>query len=98
MNKILNNMYDGLKKVYDWLNHNELMLNINKTKWMMRITIKKCELNDSHTLKMGVNVIERVHTIKDLGIIPNDKWNMDDQIRNCIRKWRMVSDEKKTTT
>lgn len=75
---------EDLNRIYNWLNEKRLMLNIDKTKWMLIARGKpKCKLID---VKIANNNIERVSQMKYLGIILDDKLCFEQQVKNCMKK------------
>lgn len=84
INEAISLMNDDLKRIFSWLNTNKLMLNVDKTKWMI-LHKKKIDVTNL-TLKINKKEIERVSKIKYLGVILNDKLNLNDQIEKCIAK------------
>lgn len=80
----INNMNDDLNVIYKWLNEKKLMLNIEKTKWML---IEKGKIRDTNlNVKIANNEIERVSKMKYLGIVIDDKLCFEDQVETCRKK------------
>lgn len=44
------------------------------------------DMNNKNIVKIGTETIERVHVIKYLGILMDDKLNFDEQARQCTAK------------
>jgi hypothetical protein len=70
VDSIINNLQEELRGIQDWLSNNNLVLNIDKTKFM----IIKCKYNtinrnNNLILKIHNTHIEQVETFKYLGII-----------------------------
>lgn len=78
--------YD-LQKIYKWLNINKLLLNIDKTKWML-ITRKNNIAHMPVELKIEIagKEIQKVNFIKYLGFIIDDKITLNEQIKQVIKK------------
>lgn len=73
-----------LGRIYEWLNANKLILNVNKTKWML--ISKNCNNIQTNNVQInGIN-IERVHSIKYLGIQIDEKLKFDNQIMELVKK------------
>lgn len=73
-----------LNKVSDWLKLKKLMLNVKKTKYMV-ITNKSMEGN-IQPLRLEEQEIERVESLKYLGVIVDDKLSFNDHVDYTIRK------------
>lgn len=84
LTEAMNLMNNELNNIFLWLSENKLMLNVEKTKWMLLSNKKNNNVNLS--LKIGGKEIEKVNKIKYLGVAINDKLNMNDQIQKCISK------------
>lgn len=84
INEAISIMNDDLIRVFAWLNVNKLMLNVEKTKWML--LHKKKQENMNLILEINGKVIERVDKIKYLGVIINDRLSLNDQIEKCTSK------------
>ena len=69
---------DELIKLNDWLINNRLVLNTNKTQFML-FTKKKTETEDV-TIKFNNQVISRVSTVKFLGVNIDDKLTWHEHI------------------
>jgi hypothetical protein len=76
---------NDLEILYNWINFSKLALNINKTKFMI-ITHKKKIDYDNVIIKIGENIVERVHEIKYLGIIIDDKLTFNSHMKYIQRK------------
>jgi hypothetical protein len=76
VNEIYNDMQHDLNLIYSWLYNNLLSINISKTKYMIFHSDKKT-IVDNHSLHIHNQEIERVNSIKYLGlhIQSNLKWN-----------------------
>lgn len=73
-----------LMEIYKWLNFNKLSLNVNKTKWMLVNRSKKEQIN-SIDVSIGDYKIDRVNSIKYLGIILDEKLNFDEQVNELVK-------------
>lgn len=68
-----------------WLKVNKLMINVNKTKWMM-INGKNVNITNQHSLQIANETIERVECIKYLGVQIDDKLTFEKHIQTCTNK------------
>lgn len=84
-NNAINKMNHDLKLIYNWLNTNKLMLNVNKTKWIKISNNKINDVNCTNKVKIGDEEIEQVKCIKYLGIQIDDNLKMDSQINQLIK-------------
>ena len=76
-----------LIKLVMWLNINKLSLNIDKTKYII-FSIKK-KVKDMPDVTVGANVVERVKSIKFLGVIIDENVSWTEHIyyiKNKISK------------
>lgn len=74
---------DDLKKIENWLNENKLSLNKSKTNYMM---LSRGNINDNlDDVMIEQTKIDRVNSIKYLGIILVDKLNFQEQINVCAK-------------
>ena len=67
-----NLMNSELEKVFQWLNTNKLSLNAKKTSYMIFSKNKKSE---NFQIKIGNDILSRVHQAKYLGVIIDDRLN-----------------------
>lgn len=77
-------MNSDLEKVLNWLNVNKLKLNVDKTKWMI-FGYKKNDIQEK-ILQIDNIKIERVNTIKYLGIIISENLKMEEQVNKIVSK------------
>ena len=76
-----------LDRYYNYFTYNKLTVNQGKTKYMVfhnKRDISKLKLHSTCNIMMNGVVLERVKTIKFLGICINDKLNWDDH-KNSIK-------------
>lgn len=81
IDEAIDKMNEDLTLIYEWLNVNKLSLNYEKTKWMI---LGKESTN--RNIKINGKIIERVNNIKYLGVILDDKLNMNEQILKTTKK------------
>jgi hypothetical protein len=75
---------EDLKILYDWINYNNLALNINKTKYMI---ITRKHLNAENVdVKIGGVEIERVPELKYLGVIIDEKLSFSAHLKYIKKK------------
>lgn len=74
-----------LNNLYKWLCGNRLKLNINKTKYMI-LTRRNINEDDITELKINDEILQRVNSIKYLGIIIDSKLKFEDHINYTIEK------------
>ena len=69
-----------LEKLVDWLNINKLLLNINKTHFMV-FSLTKKRIAADIVIRIREDVISRVYFTKFIGVIIDSqlKWNEDIQ-------------------
>lgn len=79
---------EDLERVFKWLNANKLSLNLKKTKWMSFFPHRLSSRN-VHNVCINGSIIERVHSMKYLGIIIDDKLNFNEQIDSVAKKSAM---------
>ena len=84
-NELAVNLNSNLKKVNDWLQMNELSLNISKTKYMVCGTSQRIHKFDDVSLSVGENEIERVDTFKYLGVWFDPIFKWDHHIQNSSK-------------
>lgn len=84
INTAIEKLNDDLNRVYNWLNARKLMLNIDKTKWML-IARSKIE-GKLPEVKIDNIVIERVSQMKYLGIVIVEKIKFEQQVNICMKK------------
>ena len=65
-----------LSKYINYFNMNKLSLNESKTKYM--VFTQKKTASSSPTLKINDSILERVHSIKFLGVVLNDRLDWRD--------------------
>lgn len=78
-------MQNDLNNLYTWLCANRLKLNINKTKYMV-ITRKNINDEDLSGLKINNESIQKVNSIKYLGIIIDNKLKFEEHINYIVEK------------
>ena len=78
-------MNTELKSIYKWLLANKLTINIQKTNFMI-LARKKIPLDDSISIRINNLSIDRVKSIKFLGVTINEKLNWANHIRNISKK------------
>lgn len=81
----ISKMNEDLELIYEWLNENKLMLNIKKTNWMV-ISRNVVEIDNSHEVKIGNEIINRVNSIKFLGVVIDEKLTLKEQTAICTKK------------
>ena len=69
--------YD-LRSFTDWFKANKLSLNTSKTNYML-FCLEKIDQNE-HSIKIGVDVIQRTNSCKFLGIMIDDKFTWSEHI------------------
>lgn len=85
VNSAIQKMNQDLILINNWLNSNKLTLNVNKTKWML---VNRNDTADTNlpVVKIENEIIEKVSTIKYLGIQIDDKLSFKEQVTICNRK------------
>lgn len=84
INVAISKMQMALNNLYTWLCGNRLKLNINKTKYMI---ITRRNFNDLNVeLKINNESIQRVDSIKYLGIIIDNKLKFEEHIKYTVAK------------
>lgn len=83
--KSIEKVNNDLEKIQEYMNINKLKINKKKTKWMI-FSRDEVNVNQSQKVKMGTDEIERVETIKYLGVIMDEKLNFEEQASVCIKK------------
>jgi hypothetical protein len=78
-------MQEEMARIYEWLCRNKLKLNASKTK-MMILTNKKNVNKDEIKIEIENDKIERVSTIKYLGIMIDDRLNMHENVQFLCKK------------
>ena len=68
------------KKIAEWLQVNKLSMNIKKTQYM--IFSLKTTIITNNKVCINNNILERVYSIKFLGMIVNSKLNWNEHIKN----------------
>lgn len=76
---------EDLGRINKWLNANKLKLNISKTKCML-INREKDLNEDDITIKINADEIEKVNSIKYLGMIIDDHLKMSEHVEYIIKK------------
>lgn len=85
MDDAINKTNSDLIEIDKWLKRNKLMINVNKTKWMM-ISKKNIDMTKQHNLQIDNEKIEKVKCIKYLGVQIDDKITFENQIETCTSK------------
>lgn len=86
LNEAIRKMNEDLERIYNWLNVNKLLLNVSKTKWMS--IIKNNNRNvyiRTNNVKIAGNEIEKVKSIKYLGILLDEKLNFDNHVDELVK-------------
>ena len=88
--RLQNYVNSDLKKISNWLNSNKLLLNMEKTCYML---FKKRNQNKDFELNIAINnsIIKKVSSVKYLGVNIDDKLNFKQHSINVIRKIRKNS-------
>jgi hypothetical protein len=81
-------MQEEMARIYEWLCRNKLKLNASK-KRMMILTNKKSVNKDDIKIEIENDKIERVSTIKYLGIMVDDRLNMQENVQFLCKKIAM---------
>lgn len=81
-----------LNEIGKWLKQNKLIINAKKTKLMM-VNKNKNEPFTQNTLKIDDEAIEKVESIKYLGVQIDNRLNFEEHIQTCTnnlaKKYRM---------
>lgn len=75
-------MNSDLENIFKWLNQNKLKINVTKSKWMIVCQNRVANVN---SILLNNVEIERVKTIKYLGVIIDDHLKFQDHL-NAIKK------------
>ena len=88
INTLFKTVNDELIKINEWFSANKLSLNVEKTKFSLFHKLgKKCSI-PSHlpTLKINNHDIERVNTMKFLGVLLDDNLSWKEHIKYLENK------------
>lgn len=86
INDAIMKLNEDLYTIYQWLNTNKLSLNVKKTKCMVINEPRNGVLNEVY---INGQLIERVHSIKYLGIQIDNELKFSHQIDNVAKKAAM---------
>lgn len=86
INDAIMKLNEDLYRIYQWLNTNKLSLNVKKTKCMVINEPRNGVLNEVY---INGQLIERVHSIKYLGIQIDNELKFSHQIDNVGKKAAM---------
>jgi Reverse transcriptase (RNA-dependent DNA polymerase) len=78
-------MNEDLARLAEWINFNKLKLNADKMKYMI-ITSRRTEAASHSNLKMYAEVIQRVKTMKYLGVTIDQKLTFKDHLATITKK------------
>ena len=84
INTIQNTLNRELRKVSEWLNSNKLILNTNKTQYMMHHSLMSHP--DPTEIRLNDTIINHVNEAKFLGLIIDNKLTWKTQINEIIIK------------
>lgn len=79
-NELIENINYDIKIIHEWFNDNHLKLNIKKTKIMLIKTKNEEEMQHFIGINFDNKLIERVNSIKYLGLTIDDKLSWDEHV------------------
>lgn len=86
VNEMCNMLNENLSKVDSWLKENKLSLNVSKTKYMVCGTKHCIDRFNNMEVKIRNTVIERVESIKYLGVYIDEQLTWDINVTNICKK------------
>ncbi|CAK1582606.1 unnamed protein product [Parnassius mnemosyne] len=95
-NEAVNKLNLDLSMIAEWANNNELILNSNKTKFMILGSKKLIERTNAHKPKIvvGGNHIEQVSEVRNLGIIMDNRLRFENHVthtvKNCFYRLKIL--------
>lgn len=84
LQEAIDKINQDLERINEWLNLNKLKINIGKTKYMV-LNLRGRNMDDN-CIQMGGNIIEKVHSMKYLGFIIDDKLNFHEHVEYLCKK------------
>ena len=76
-------MNNDLTNLHEWFKTNKLSLNVNKTKYMV---FNNTNINNNAVISIGGEAIEKVQSIKFLGLTIDEELKWDKHISQCRNK------------
>lgn len=78
---------EDLDKIYAWAKRNALVLNPTKSKYMILGTKRQCEQISEHSpcIKINKEMVERVKTARNLGLLIDEEMRFEEHINSKIR-------------
>ena len=84
------NMIAALQGLFHWFGANKLTINVDKTAYTIFTKHKQIPSN-LNNVKIGQHTIKRVHSVKYLGIILDDKLNWKDHIEELMKSLNKIT-------
>jgi hypothetical protein len=76
-------MNEDMVLMQTWLGANMLALNVEKTNFVLFERRSAIRLTDNHVVRYGDGIVQRVDTIKYLGLYLDTKLGFSDLVRQC---------------